>query len=91
MMEPFLQLMDITTGNLVAEFESDQEAIAALGRVQEDEGAESIADYALFRFLDGHPVLIAKQLELVRLVSIARQELSDSSDRAFQTQAPKSA
>ena len=70
-MNVFFQLWDTTTGNLVTEFDSEEEAIGHLRVVQADEGEESILEFALFRFEDGRPTLIAKERDLVTYVARA--------------------
>jgi hypothetical protein len=76
-MSMFFQLLDVTTGNLVTEFQSEDEAIAALSAVQVEEGDEPILDFALFRFDNGHPSLVAKRGELARYIARARRRFAD--------------
>jgi len=71
-MNIFFQLWDTTTGNLVTEFDSEDEAIEALYRVQAEDGEEALLEFALVRFQDDHPTLITKERELVRYVARAR-------------------
>ncbi len=72
-MNIFFQLWDITTGNLVTEFSTEDEAIAALSGIQADAGDEPLLEYALFRFHDDHPTLVAKATDLVRYVATKRR------------------
>jgi hypothetical protein len=72
-MNTFFQLWNRTTGNLITEFESEDEAIEALSGVQADEGDEPLLEYALFRFQDGRPTLVAKERELVVHVASAQR------------------
>jgi hypothetical protein len=72
-MNTFFQLWDRTTGNLVTEFDSEDEAIEALSGIQADDGDESLLEYALFRFQDGHPTLVAKERDLIVHVALAQR------------------
>jgi hypothetical protein len=72
-MTTFYQLMDVTTGNLITEFDSEDEAIEALSGVQADNSDESLLEYALFRFQDGCPTLVAKERDLVVHIAAAQR------------------
>ena len=72
-MNAFFQLWDTSTGNLVTEFDSEDEAIEALSRIRADEGVEPLLEFALFRFEDDRPTLVAKANELVRYVEVTRR------------------
>jgi hypothetical protein len=80
-MSIFFQLLDVTTGNLITEFQSEDEAISALIAVQVEEGDEPILDFALFRFDNGRPSLVAKRGELVRYIAHVRSSVSDRDDQ----------
>jgi hypothetical protein len=71
-MNTFFQLWDRTTGNLVTEFDSEDEAIEALCRVQAEDGEEALLEFALVRFQDDRPTLITKERDLIRYVARAR-------------------
>jgi hypothetical protein len=71
-MNIFFQLWDTTTGNLVTEFDSEDEAIEALCRVQAEDGEEALLEFALVRFQDDRPTLITKERDLIRYVARAR-------------------
>ena len=68
-MDIFFQLWDTTTGNLVTEFDSEDEAIDHLRELQADEGEAPILEFALFRFEDVRPTLVAKGRDLIRYVA----------------------
>jgi hypothetical protein len=72
-MNAFFQLWDITTGNLVTEFDSEDEAIEALRGIQAEDGDGALLEFALFRFQDDRPTLVAKERALVRYVARARK------------------
>jgi hypothetical protein len=71
-MNIFFQLWDTTTGNLVTEFDSEDEAIEALCRVQAEDGEEALLEFALVRFQDDRPTLITRERDLIRYVARAR-------------------
>jgi hypothetical protein len=71
-MSEFYQLFDATTGNLVTEFDSEDEAIDALNGIWADEGDEPISEYTLFRFRDGKPSVVARERDLVLYLERAR-------------------
>ena len=72
-MSEFYQLFDATTGNLVTEFDSEEEAIEALNGIWADEGDEPISEYTLFRFRDGKPSVVAREQDLVLYLERARE------------------
>lgn len=71
-MDEFYQLWDTTTGNLVTEFDTEDEAIQALLEIQAEEGDEPILEYGLLRFQDDHPTLVARERDLVQYLERAR-------------------
>lgn len=68
----FFQLWDTTTANLVTEVDSEDEAIEHLRGVQAEAGDEPLLEYALFRFQDHSPTLVAKASDFVLYVAQAR-------------------
>jgi hypothetical protein len=72
-MNTFWQLWDTTTGNLVTEFDSEDEALESLCEVRAEDGDEALLEFALFRFQDGRPTLIAKGPALAEYVIRARK------------------
>ena len=70
-MNAFFQLWDTTSGNLVTEFESEQEATEALYQVLSEDGANPLLEWALLKFQEGHPSLVAKGSDLVVYVARA--------------------
>ena len=71
-MNTFLQLWDTTSGNLVTEFDSEDEAIKALCRMRDENGDEALLEFALVSFQDNRPTLIAKDRDLIRYLARAR-------------------
>ena len=70
-------------GNLVAEFDSEDEAIEALRKVQTEEGDESLLEFALLQFLHDRPTLVAKEGGLVLYVTRAGTMSTRSLSRAI--------
>jgi hypothetical protein len=70
-MNTFFQLWDTTTGNIVTEFDSEDEVIQALIGVQAEDGDAPLLSFALFRFQHGRPTLVAKERDLVRYIARA--------------------
>lgn len=68
-MNTFFQLWDTTSGNLVTEFDSEDEAIRALHLVQLEDGDGPLLEFALFRYQDDRPTLVAKGRDLVLYVA----------------------
>jgi hypothetical protein len=72
-MDAFYQLWDTTTGNLVTEFDTEDEAIEALLEIQAEEGDDPILEYGLLRFQNDHPTLVARERDLVAYLERARE------------------
>jgi hypothetical protein len=70
-MTTFFQLWDTTTGNLVTEFDSEDEAIETLCSIRDKDGDETLLELALVRFQDDRPTLVAKEGALVEYISRA--------------------
>lgn len=64
-MGDFFELVDWSTGNVIAEFDTEEEALADLLAEGREYGFDGIRSYALLRYRDGHPTLIAMEDELV--------------------------
>lgn len=69
-MSEFFQLLDVSSGNVINEFDTEQEALAALGAVGHEHGLAELANLALLRFEDGHPRLVAMEDELIARVRL---------------------
>ena len=80
-MDEFVQLLDLTSGDVVADFATETEAISALNAVLTEHGDQAVAELALLRFRDGHPSLIAMEKQLVRYVADALATASNKSVR----------
>src|SRR5829696_10555449 len=86
-MDDFVQLLDLTSGDVVADFASEAEAIAALKSVLNEYGDESVEELALLRFRGDRPSLIAMEKRLVRYVTDAFA--TTSSEDVHQLPAPR--
>lgn len=73
-MNVFYQVLDVSSGNVVTEFDTEVDAFAALCRVGQEHGLAEMAHLALLRFEDGHPSLIVMEDDLVARV---REEICD--------------
>ena len=72
-MSTFFLLLDMTTGNMVTEFDSEDEVIEVLSEVQDKDGDGSLLEYALFRYEDDNPTLVARERDLVLYLARARE------------------
>lgn len=73
-MNTFFLLLDMTTGNMVTEFDTQDEAIEILGEVQSKDGDGPLLEYALFRYEDDRPTLVAREHDLVLYLARAREQ-----------------
>lgn len=58
----------------MTEFDSEDEAIAALREIRDEDGDAPLLEFALLRFQNGSPTLIAKEGDLVRHVARAKAQ-----------------
>jgi hypothetical protein len=72
-MNTFFLLLDTTTGNMVTEFDTEDEVIEILGEVQSNDGEGALLEYALFRYEGDHPTLVARKHDLVSYVARGRR------------------
>jgi hypothetical protein len=71
-MNIFFQLWDTTTGNLVTEFDSEDKVIEVLSGVWAEDGDEPLLEFALFRFQNDRPTLVAKESGLISYIARAQ-------------------
>jgi hypothetical protein len=57
--------MDLTSGNVVGDYATVEEALDVIRRGIEQHGAEAMADYALAEVTDGHIRVLAMQQDLL--------------------------
>lgn len=76
-MSEFFELLDTASGNVLDDFDTEQEALAALRLLSHEHGGDAVEELALLRFADDHPTLIAMGKELVALV----EATADHQDR----------
>jgi hypothetical protein len=67
-MNEIIELIDLTSGNVVDDFDDVSEALAAIRRVASIHGWASVANLSLMRIAGDSQVVIAMQESLVRLV-----------------------
>ncbi len=68
-MDTFFQLVELTSGNVADDFETMDEATAALRKAVQMYGADAMRTYSLLEFVDGVATLVAMQDELLKLVA----------------------
>jgi hypothetical protein len=73
MSRSYVELFDLRSGNVAANYADENEAWAALRQAAMEYGLEEIEGYGLSRSQDGHDTLIAMEDDLVCRVA---QELS---------------
>jgi hypothetical protein len=67
----FLQVIDLSTNNVVEDFDSELETLSLPNVVFGADGVARLSDLVLVRFEDGHPTLIASRNALVQRISDA--------------------
>jgi hypothetical protein len=72
-MSTFFLLLDMTTGNMVTEFDTEDEVIEVLSGVHAEDGDGPLLEYALFRYEDDCPTLVARERDLVLYLERARE------------------
>src|SRR6266576_534365 len=55
----FFQLMDTTSGNVIRDYDTEDDALDELRGVARNYGLDDIRSLALLKFEDGHPTLVA--------------------------------
>lgn len=68
-MHSYVELFDLRTANVVANYANENEAWAALRQAALEFGLEEIEGYGLSQVRDGHEALIAMEDDLVRRVA----------------------
>jgi hypothetical protein len=72
-MDSYYELFDLASGNVIEDYESENEAIDALIQVVVNHGSQAIETFALTQVISGQPRLIAMQKDLVVRVEEAMQ------------------
>jgi hypothetical protein len=68
-MDTLYELIDLTSGNVVGEYDSEVEALAEVRRFAVEYDASAVKDYSLMRIEDGRQSLVAMQDALIRLAT----------------------
>lgn len=77
-MNAFVELVDLESGNVIADYANEREAWRALRQMAIKFGPKELLGLGLMRFEDGNPSLIAMDDELVRRVVGMAATSSDS-------------
>lgn len=77
-MKVFFELFDLETGNVIEDFETEQDAMDALIAAEREHGSQAIKNVALLRFDNGHPALVAMEQDLVDRVMTSLNTLRTS-------------
>jgi hypothetical protein len=67
-MDAFFELIDLTSGNVIADFSDAGEALAALRRAADEHGLSAIGNLSLMRIDENEQSLVAMQDALVDMV-----------------------
>ena len=67
-MDAFFELIDLTSGNVIADFSDVGEALATLRRAAAEHGLSAIENLSLMRIDEDEQSLVAMQDELVNMV-----------------------
>lgn len=68
-MDEYVELYDLRSGNLMANFDDEREAWEKLRQMAEEFGLEEIEGLGLSQFRDGQDTLIAMEDDLVQRVA----------------------
>ena len=66
-METFFQLIDLSSGNVVGEYDDEPAALADFRRVLEKHGVEHVSDYSLLEITPPDQLVVATRVDLIRL------------------------
>ncbi len=64
-MNTFYEVLDRSTGNVVKDYPTEEAAFKELESIVQTYGVEEIKDFALLRFQDGKPTLVAMEEALI--------------------------
>jgi hypothetical protein len=70
-MTAFFQLIDATSGNVIRDYVTEDDALDDLRGVARNDGLEEIGGLALLRFEEDHPTLVAMGDGLIARLNIA--------------------
>jgi hypothetical protein len=68
-MDKIYQLWDLSTGNVVGDFDTIEEVLAELSDEAKEHGIEAVRDYGLLEFLGDKSSVYAQPDDLVNLVT----------------------
>ena len=84
---PFL-LFDLQSGNAIAAFVNERDALDALREAATEDGVESIENLSLLVIQDGHPTLIAMEDDLVQRALADDFQVSNAATHGLSTSRP---
>jgi hypothetical protein len=76
--DDFYELIDLVSGNLAGDYDSIDDALAALHLVAMRHGTSAIEHFSLMRIHDDDQALVAMQEDLVRLVESFGRRAGDA-------------
>lgn len=76
MNESYYQLIDLSSGNVVGEYEDKAEALADLRRAVENHGVDRLCDFSLMELSDAEQTLVAMRDDLLRLAFPGHLEMA---------------
>ncbi len=66
----FFQLLDRTSGNVIRDYDTEDDAFDELRDVAQNYGQDEIRGLALLKFEDGRPTLVAMYDELIARLTV---------------------
>ncbi len=75
-LDAYFELFDLESGNVIEDYARESDAIDALVQVVVNHGSQAIETFALTHVVNGKPVLIAMQDELVLRVERKMEQLA---------------
>ena len=72
----FFQLIDATSGNVIRDYDTEDDALDELRDVALNDGLDDVRSLALLKFEDGRPTLVAMGNELITLLNLASLAVS---------------
>ncbi|HEY7036085.1 MAG TPA: hypothetical protein VH482_32430 [Thermomicrobiales bacterium] len=84
-MDTFYELIDLTSSNVVGEYDSEVEALDEVRRFAEECDISAVKDYSLMKIDQGRQSLVAMQDALVRLATDREPQSPSGVVRSFPT------
>jgi hypothetical protein len=84
-METFFQLIDLSSGNVVGEYDDKPAALADLRDALEKHGVEHVSDYSLLEISASDQLVVAMRDDLIRLAMPSVQVVVPCNRRSAET------